>query len=63
MKRLLVDVLIVFSVSLVVSIVVTALWNLVGHRAGAVDWETSVRLAILLGIIVPWLQSRRAREQ
>ena len=57
--RLLVDAVTVFAVSFVVSIVVSLLWNLIVHRTTTIDWETSFRFAILLGIIVPWITSRR----
>jgi hypothetical protein len=62
-KKLLVDVAAVFAVSLFVSVFVSALWNLVVHGAATLDWETSFRLAILFGIIVPWMESRRGREK
>jgi len=58
-KRLLFDAVTVFAVSLVVSIVVTLLWNLIAHRTGTIDWETSFRFAITLGIILPWIGTRR----
>ncbi|HET7224579.1 MAG TPA: hypothetical protein VFK69_02605 [Candidatus Eisenbacteria bacterium] len=60
-KRLILDVLTVFSLSLVASIGVTFLWNLIVHRTGTVDWETSFRFAILFAIIVPWMEARRGR--
>ena len=63
MKRLLVDVSTVFSVTLVASIIVTLLWNLIFHGASTIDWETSFRFAILLGIIVPWIERRRSKER
>ena len=62
-KRLLVDVLTVFSVSLVVTSIVTLLWNLIVHKAGTIDWETSFRFAILFGIIMPWMERRRRKEK
>ncbi len=62
-KRLLVDVLTVFSVSLVVTSIVTLLWNLIVHKAGTIDWETSFRFAILFGIIMPWMEGRRRKEK
>jgi hypothetical protein len=62
-KRILADIVTVFSVSLVVSVVVSLLWNLIVHGAGTVDWETSIRFAILLGIIVPWITTRRSKGQ
>ena len=62
-KRLLVDIVTVFLVSLAISMVVSLLWNLIVHRASTIDWETSFRFAIVLGIIVPWIAMRRSREQ
>jgi len=61
-KRLLVDVVTVFFVSLLVSVLVSLLLNLVLHRASTIDWETSFRFAIVLGIIVPWIATRRSKE-
>jgi len=62
-KRLLVDAMTVFSVSLVVSIIVSLLWNLIVHGTSTIDWETSFRFAILLGIVVPWITTRRSKER
>jgi len=62
-KRLLVDFVTVFVVTLIVSVVVTLLWNLIVHGASTIDWETSVRLAILFGIILPWIETRRSKEK
>jgi hypothetical protein len=62
-KKLLVDFVTVFAVSLIVSIIVTLLWNLIVHGAGTIDWETSFRFAILLGIILPWMETRRSKEK
>jgi hypothetical protein len=62
-KKLLVDFVTVFAVSLVVFVVVTLLWNLIVHRAGTIDWEASSRFAILFGIILPWTESRRSEEK
>ena len=59
LKRALLDGVSVFSISLIVSMLVTFLWNLAVHRRGVIDWETSVRFALLLGIIVPWIERRK----
>ena len=59
LRRWVVDVVTVFSATLVVSMVVSVLWNLIAHKTTAIDWETSVRFAIVLGIIVPWVRTRR----
>lgn len=61
-KKLLVDSVTVFAVSLIVSVIVTLLWNLIFHGAITLDWETSFRFAILFGIIFPWIEARRSKE-
>ena len=63
LKSLLLDSLTVFSVTLILSVIVTLLWNLIAHGAGTPDWETSFRFAILPGIILPWIETRRRREK
>ena len=37
----------------VVAAIVTYFWNLIAHGQGVVDWETSFRLAIIIGIALP----------
>jgi len=62
-KRLLVEFMTAFAVTLVVSVAVTFLWNRIVHGTSAVDWETSFRSAIVFGIIFPWISARRGKEQ
>lgn len=62
-KKLVVDFVTVFAVSLIVSVIVTLLWNLIFHGASTVDWETSFRFAILFGILMPWMETRRSKEK
>ena len=52
-KRFLIDFALVFAVTFVVAAIVTYLWNLIAHGQSAVDWETSFRFAIILGIALP----------
>ena len=52
-RRFLIDFALVFSVTFVVAAIVTYLWNLIAHGQSVVDWETSFRLAIILGIALP----------
>jgi len=52
-KRFLIDCAVVFAVTFVVAALVTYLWNLIAHGQSAVDWETSFRFAIILGIALP----------
>jgi hypothetical protein len=62
-KKLLVDSVTVFAVSLIVLVIVTLLWNLIFHGANTIDWETSFRFAIVFGIIFPWIETRRSKEK
>lgn len=57
-KKLLADFVTVFAVTFVVSVVVTLLWNLSIHGASAVDWETAVRLAVIFGVLLTWMETR-----
>ena len=52
-KSLLIGFVTTFAVTLVVAAIVTYLWNLIVHGQSAVDWETSFRFAIILGIALP----------
>ena len=61
-KKLIVEFVTVFTVVLVTVVPVTFLWNLIGHGASIVDWETSFRLAIIFGIILTWNKSREIKE-
>jgi hypothetical protein len=62
-KKLLVDFVTVFAVTLVASVVVTLVWNLISHGATSIDWETSIRFAILFGIVFSWIETRRSKQQ
>ena len=52
-KEFLISFIIMFAITFVVVTIVTYLWNLIAHGAGAFDWETSFRFAIIFGIIFP----------
>lgn len=55
------DLVFVFSVTLATSLAVGALGKVLTHRPIEADWDTSLRIAVVLGIIVPWIQVRRCR--
>ena len=65
--KVLAYVVVMFAVSLIVTAVVSALWNLIFHGAGTIDWVTSFRFAILFGILfgilLPWIGTRRSRKE
>lgn len=50
-------------VTLVVTILVTLIWNLIAHRVPMVDWATSFRLAIILGIALPTVNRMAGRAK
>jgi hypothetical protein len=62
-KRLVVLAVTAFSATAIVCAVVTLLWNLTAHGAAIVDWETSFRFAIVLGIILPLMETQRSKEK
>jgi hypothetical protein len=44
---------ITFGLAFVVSALVSWLWAVIRHGGGSADWETSFRLAVILGIVIP----------
>jgi len=62
-KKLVVEFVTVFAVVLVISAIVTFLWNIIGHGESTIDWETSFRFAIIFGIILTWVKSREIKEK
>ncbi len=63
LKRLVSEFATVFAVALVTTAIVTFLWNIIGHGASVIDWETSLRFAIIFGIILTWVKSRESKEK
>jgi len=52
--------LLVFGVVFVTNVVITVLWNYFIKSTGLIiDWETSFRLAILFGIVVTVIQTKK----
>lgn len=62
-KKLVVEFGTVFVVTLMTTAIVTFLWNIIGHGASAIDWETSFRFAIIFGITLTWVKSRGIKEK
>jgi len=62
-KKLVIEFGTVFAIALVVTAIVTFLWNVIGHGESAVDWETSFRFAVIFGIILTWAKSREIKEK
>ena len=62
-KKFLIHFVITFALTLGFAAIVTYLWNLNFHGAAAVDWETSFRLAIILGIALPVHRVMTSKEK
>ena len=52
----------IFVLTLVVSAIVTLLYNLIVHGTSLIEWGTSFRLAIILGIVLTWVHFKDTRE-
>jgi hypothetical protein len=61
-KKLIVYFVTVFGVTLIVSIIVTLLFNLILHGANTIDWDTSIRFATVFGITFSWLGNEGTRR-
>lgn len=61
--KIITEFIIVFILAFVVSAIVSLLWNLIAHGTTIVDWGSSLRLGIILGIIAPWIISRRNNKE
>ena len=61
-KKIVIGFSAVFAITLLVTIGVTLLWSLVFHGVAIIDWETSFRFAIILGIIFPIIDSGKRNK-
>jgi Na+-driven multidrug efflux pump len=62
-KKVLISFAIGFSVTLVASSLVTYLYSLGFHETAKIDWENSFRLAIIFGIVFPFLEARKGNPK
>jgi hypothetical protein len=62
-KKRVVGLVTVFVVALVTTALVTLLWNIIGHGETTIDWETSFRSAIVLGIVLTWVKYRGSKQR
>jgi hypothetical protein len=51
------------AIVLVVSLVVTWLYSALVHGNAALDWESSIRLAIIFGITFPVVRTLETRKK
>jgi len=62
-KKLVIEFVTVFTVTLVTTAIVTFLWNVIGHGDSTIDWESAFRFAVIFGIILTWVKSRKIKEK
>jgi hypothetical protein len=53
------DFLIIFVIVLLSSVIVSFLYSWIIHGSGIVDFGVSVRLGIILGIVLTWMEFRK----
>ncbi|MGE5621259.1 MAG: hypothetical protein ACM3U0_01665 [archaeon] len=61
-KDLLYDFLITFFVAFIVSAAVTFVYNYLVHNVYTFDFSTPVRMALIFGIIFPWVHYRESKR-
>jgi len=61
-KKLLIIFIGIFVLALVVTAITTYLYSLIVHGTGIIDWETSIRTAIILGIVLTWIETRKSKQ-
>jgi len=61
-KKIILNFVVVFALTLVVAAIVSFLYGLIVHGAGVIDWETSFRFAIIFGIILTWIAVRERKK-
>jgi len=60
--KIIIEFVVAFILAFVVSAIVSLLWNLIAHGSTVVDWGSSVRLGIILGIIAPWIIAQGGKK-
>jgi len=51
--KIITEFIVTFILAFVVSAIVSLLWNLIAHGSTVIDWGSSLKLGIILGIIIP----------
>lgn len=61
-RSFLIDMAMTIAVTFVVAVVVTWLYSLIARGHGSADWDTAVRLAIILGVVLPLARARSGQK-
>lgn len=62
MKRCLKDFILIFILAFIVSALVSFLYSIIVHGKGVIDWGSSIRLGIILGILLPRVNSKSRKK-
>ncbi len=62
-KKLAIEFITMFTVALVVTAIITFLWNIIRHGESTIDWEIPFRFAIIFGMILTRVKSREIKEK
>jgi hypothetical protein len=63
LKRIILYFMGISLLTFTVSAMVTFLYSLLVHSTNIVDWETTFRLAIILGIVLTWNYARELKKK
>jgi len=55
--------LVIFSITLAAAVLVSLLWNLIAHGNTIIDWASSIRFALIFGIVLPLTNRVGKRKQ
>ena len=61
-KQFIKEFMIFFVLTFVVTAVVTFLYNTIAHGLSIVDWETSIRFALIFAIVFPTMQVLQTKK-
>lgn len=61
LKTLLFDFTLVFTIAFLVTGVVTLVWNLLVDGNAQVEWQSALRYALILGLVLPLAELLRQR--
>ncbi len=57
-KDVLISFITIFVLTFVVTAFTTFFYSLIVYKTGSIDWATSVRLGIILGIVLTWINTK-----
>lgn len=61
-KEILLEFLLTFVIVFIVSALVTFLYAVIVNGDPVVNWQTAIQMAVIFGVVVPWLNRRKKPE-